>query len=86
MMNYLSKNELEIVRRGSFKQADIYGTKWREGRDRSLRYLVKHIGCRLAEYTVYRGRLCAQNKERPNSSLPRLWQQSVATPCPWGSP
>jgi hypothetical protein len=49
MMEYLSSHESDILASGSFQQSEIYGTSWVSGRDNAVRYLVKHIGCRLAE-------------------------------------
>jgi len=49
LMLYVSDNESLILNKERFLQSTIFGRHWKEKRDDVLRFLIKHVGCRLAE-------------------------------------
>jgi hypothetical protein len=49
---YLHERERHILASRSLDLRAIYGADWEAGREGLLRYLAKHIGCRLAENAI----------------------------------
>jgi hypothetical protein len=47
--SYVAANAACILRRSRFRWSDVYGAEWRRGRKDFLRYVAKHICCRMAE-------------------------------------
>jgi hypothetical protein len=46
---YLHDHERHVLASRSVDLRAVYGEDWKAGRDGLLRYMAKHIGCRLAE-------------------------------------
>jgi hypothetical protein len=49
---YLHEHERHVLASRSVDLRAIYGDDWKSGRDCLLRYMAKHIGCRLAENDI----------------------------------
>jgi hypothetical protein len=49
---YLHDHERHVLASRSVDLRAIYGEDWKVGRDGLLRYMAKHIGCRLAENDI----------------------------------
>jgi hypothetical protein len=50
--SYLDDHERHVLASRSVDLRAVYGTAWEAGRDELLRFLAKHIGCRLAENEI----------------------------------
>jgi hypothetical protein len=49
---YIHDNERHVLASRSVDLRAVYGSDWEAGRDGLLRFMAKHIGCRLAENEV----------------------------------
>jgi hypothetical protein len=50
--SYLDEHERHVLASRSVDLRAVFGPEWEAGRDRLLRYMAKHVGCRLAENEV----------------------------------
>lgn len=49
---YIHEHERHVLVSRSVDLRSIYGDDWKSGRDGLLRYMAKHVGCRLAENVI----------------------------------
>lgn len=49
---YIHEHERHILATRSVDLGAVYGRHWQPGRDGLLRYMAKHVGCRLADNDV----------------------------------
>jgi hypothetical protein len=49
---YLHERERHVLASRSVDLRAVYGRDWKTGRDGLLRYMAKHVGCRLAENDI----------------------------------
>lgn len=47
--SYIHEHERHVLASRSVDLRAVYGEKWKDGRDGLLRYMTKHVGCRLSE-------------------------------------
>lgn len=50
--SYLHERERHVLSSRSVDLRAVYGSDWEPGRDGLLRYMAKHVGCRLADNSI----------------------------------
>lgn len=96
---YLHEHERHVLASRSVDLRSVYGDDWKSGRDSLLRYMAKHVGCRLAENAIevptsIRGYLVGGPEPAASShwSLRSVWtlherrgRSSRAEACGWAT-
>ncbi len=52
LMDFLKANEEVIFQTRAFDLFEIFGENWKDEAENVIKYLIKHIGCRLAESNI----------------------------------